>query len=96
MRNSNKILGIGIALVIIPILGLPVAWKNFIFIILGLWLCYMAFFVKKERSGGKVRAYKKEHFDGASSFVENQPAKIKSDYSETVSVPNNHEQNPQV
>jgi len=39
MKYRNSILGIGIAIVLIPMLGFPPVWSRFIIVILGLWLC---------------------------------------------------------
>ncbi len=54
IRHKNKILGIGIALIIIPLLGFPLAWRGFFNVILGLWLCYIAVSMRRTaKSGGK-------------------------------------------
>jgi len=42
MRRVKTILGIGIALILIPALGFPPAWRSFLLILLGLWLCGLA------------------------------------------------------
>jgi hypothetical protein len=95
MRNSNKVIGIGIAIIVIPLLGLPSAWKTAIFVVLGLWLCSIGFFARKERSSTSGKTRKKENVASASSFVENQPVKIKTENPESISADNNYEQNPQ-
>jgi hypothetical protein len=53
MKHANSILGIGIVLVLIPILGFPPTWNRFFIIILGLCLCFV---VVKEKYGDKLSA----------------------------------------
>jgi hypothetical protein len=91
MSNSNKILAVGIALVVIPLLGLPFSWKNFIFTLLGLWLCWIALIMRKERSDGAAKVGKKEGSVVADSFLENKPVKTEIDVSGNGSDANNHE-----
>jgi len=47
MQKINTILGIGIAIVIIPLLGFPSWWRDVSIIILGLWICGIAVVLKR-------------------------------------------------
>lgn len=53
MKHANSILGIGIVLVLIPMLGFPPTWNRFFIVVLGLCLCFM---VVREKYGDKMLA----------------------------------------
>lgn len=70
MRYMNKILGIGIVLVLIPLLGFPAAWRDFFSVVLGLWLCYIAISIRRaSQSGGKSAEHSEKSHVSENSAV---------------------------
>ena len=70
MRHTNKILGIGIVLVLIPLLGFPATWRDIFSVILGLWLCGMAVSIRRAHQlGEKNSASSEKSHRSTDSFV---------------------------
>ncbi|GEM_PF-4673763 len=104
MRHINTILGIGIALVLMPALGFPAAWKSFILVVLGLWLCGITVSVRYARQsrGENKRNPKKSHAPKG-ILVENKTTSNLANLTESpertefpVSPDTTHEQTPTV
>ncbi|MBU6390038.1 hypothetical protein KGQ31_00635 [Patescibacteria group bacterium] len=75
MRNISNKFWLGIAVIVIPFLGLPSSWKTFLFVITGIWLCVSAF---KDKTGESFSASSKSYVDEGrevKSFSENQPSR---------------------
>ncbi|MBI2476409.1 MAG: hypothetical protein HYV67_04180 [Candidatus Taylorbacteria bacterium] len=98
MRHINAILGIGIALVLIPLLGFPAAWKNFLLVVLGLWLCGIVVSLRYPRLfGGKAAEREGKRQAPAAPSVGNKTASDSGERTESIdSAKTNHEQIPTV
>lgn len=72
MKFTGVIFTVGVILVLTPALGLPAGWKNFLLVILGLWLCGSVLSARLRKHQGKKTYHKKAPRSSDISFVENQ------------------------
>jgi len=96
MRNTKSIFGVGVVLILMPLLGFPTGWKNFFITLCGLWLCGTFVFVRFNLPHGKKARYKKIRATEsvASPFLPNR--QTPESISNSVSQADNHGTNPQV
>lgn len=89
MKYINTVLGIGIALIIIPVLGFPIFWRNIMVVILGISLCYTSFsmrYYKPPVVKAKRKSTKKHHH---TAEVTSSVPEVNSSVSEPVVSPIN-------
>ncbi len=75
MSKEMSVILLGVAVVIIPYLGVPSAWRTFLLVLAGLALVVIGFLLRA-RDMMHSRKNSPHH-----SFVENDTAKITHDYS---------------
>lgn len=66
MRRESTLIVLGIIIMITPFLGIPWAWKTYIFVALGLFVALIAFFL---RYSARIRLMK--HGRKSDTFEEN-------------------------
>jgi len=76
MSKEMSVMLLGVAVVILPYLGVPSAWRTLLLVLVGLTLIIIGFLLRAHgmRGSGKNSLHH--------SFVENDTAKITHDYSQ--------------
>ena len=58
MKRAYTLLALGIWTAILPYLGFPYSWKDILFTITGLWLCYFSYLFYREHKVAEGRKEK--------------------------------------
>lgn len=95
MRFANKILTAGVLIIVLPFLGLPSVWKNFLLFIIGVWLCFIFFSIRHGVPRGKKNSQARRAHSQAISFVENKPSEVSASPAD-VPPPSVNDENQQV